>query len=962
MSHKTGKRVLTASTSLALAVVGLAVAPISAHAAAMTKTISEGCGTADTLTFTQPTGADATASTLIKGYSVNGGTTQSLPAADASGNIVIPLTSYDATTGNGVKVDLIAQDNTIVVGAAAASYTNVVCTLSPGAGPDAVPALAVTAPSISADAPGATLTLHYQAGYNWTVTVDGTTTTYAAADFPIVAPATTPVDDVAKTITVTGAQIVATAVPLDSNHKTMPSPLSWDFSADGIANASTPTAPTVDGVGAVTTPAGTGFTWKSSPTYVTDPAAATSPADVTLDPGQTLRYWAVADSGYKFNDGTSSKYFDVTYTMNTIMKPAAPTWNDRTGTANDTFMVPDTAGVHYFYTFDTDSTPPAFMATAGVPDATANTTAGWLALTEGSEVTVPTTTKPYVHVVAVLDDAKTSRFNTGTTAAPVYSVDPQTYTSAQYTANVVVTPAAPSYVDASGADSDSYTFPAATTGVTYTVTAAGHPVAGADATAIAATMAANAGKTFTRAQWQSVFPALTATELTGPVRFLTRPAAATGYTLSPTATDVAPWDVTLYSGQSVALPSPQFIDNSGTTTADQVKVTKVANVKQQIKIGAAALRDITDAEYASGISVTAGEVVQVVATADPGYTLVTSAVKADGTTVLSNDNTVATFDYDFNATAYVTAADPIATNKSGTDADTYTIVGASGVDYYVNGVKFDPAKFNLPQSTGGAQTITVTAVPQAPNTWSDGTTAEKSWTLDFTDQGPTNLVVDHSNVSDAPPTAKVTWSADNATSYTVTYQKKLSNGERGPEMPWLTDTTETSANFVAMAGDQYYIRVVAMDDAGNTSDVSETLVVFGTPPGLIDITTGIGTFNNAWSQLTNLKATQNLPYYGDTAALGYTNAEWTVTVPAGTTKFDLFATVHSLGAAGKIQVNGQNWADFTTNSSYWSTVSDPYSYPVRTIQGWDSSKPATIKVIATDAGVKYLALDAYKPY
>ena len=83
-------------------------------------------------------------------------------------------------------------------------------------------------------------------------------------------------------------------------------------------------------------------------------------------------------------------------------------------------------------------------------------------------------------------------------------------------------------------------------------------------------------------------------------------------------------------------------------------------------------------------------------------------------------------------------------------------------------------------------------------------------------------------------------------------------------------------------------------------------------------------------------------------------------VPAGTQRFDLLATVHSLGARGKILVNGRSWADFETNSSYWGTVANPYSYPVRRIQGWDFTRPVTITVIVTDGGAKYLALDAFR--
>jgi len=44
LSHKTGKRVLTASTTIALAAVGLAAAPLAAHAAAADVTLTNVCG------------------------------------------------------------------------------------------------------------------------------------------------------------------------------------------------------------------------------------------------------------------------------------------------------------------------------------------------------------------------------------------------------------------------------------------------------------------------------------------------------------------------------------------------------------------------------------------------------------------------------------------------------------------------------------------------------------------------------------------------------------------------------------------------------------------------------------------------------------------------------------------------------------------------------------------------------
>ena len=311
----------------------------------------------------------------------------------------------------------------------------------------------------------------------------------------------------------------------------------------------------------------------------------------------------------------------------------------------------------------------------------------------------------------------------------------------------------------------------------------------------------------------------------------------------------------------------------------------------------------------------------------------------------------------------VTPQAPTGHDMDGLDGDNYSLPKQDGIIWNVNGVDVDPAKYGTDLKTGGALKLVIVAQAASGYTLKDG--AQSRWELTFTPgkSTPSAPTVNHENVEDADvPTAKVTWSADGAAGYKVTYQKLLGNGERAQELTWYKNTTATSANFVAMPGDQYYIRVAAIGSDGTMSEVKETLVKFVDPGNYYsDITTGVGTYGGSWDQLTNLMS-KNLPYIKGTAALGYNGSSWTVTLPAGTTKFDLFATVHQYGAAGKIQVNGQNWADFTTNSNVWKQVTDPYAYPVRTIQGWDSSKPVTIKVMITGTREQYVALDAYKAH
>lgn len=301
---------------------------------------------------------------------------------------------------------------------------------------------------------------------------------------------------------------------------------------------------------------------------------------------------------------------------------------------------------------------------------------------------------------------------------------------------------------------------------------------------------------------------------------------------------------------------------------------------------------------------------------------------------------------------------PSVTDLPGTVNDTFTVWSTPGVDWYLNGTLLDPTTYDRPQRIGDLSSLVIEAKAQPGYSFPPGTMT--MWTLGIKPPpsvGPVS--VGHKIVGTAEvPTAKVTWSADGATAYDVTYRDVRHDGTYGPELSWFKDTTATSANFVmGPTGGVYSVSVVAKDPAGNRSQPASTLVQILVDPHNVDIGAGVGTFAGPW---LHLNVAPKLPYYAGTAALGYRNASWTVTLPAGTRGLELYATVHAWGAHGKIVVNGRNWADFDTNTRYWGAVRDPYMYPVRRIQGWDSSRPVTITVAVADTGSNYLALDAYQ--
>lgn len=307
------------------------------------------------------------------------------------------------------------------------------------------------------------------------------------------------------------------------------------------------------------------------------------------------------------------------------------------------------------------------------------------------------------------------------------------------------------------------------------------------------------------------------------------------------------------------------------------------------------------------------------------------------------------------ASVLTTPRAPAFTNVPGTENDTFTVFSNPGVDWFVNGVRLDAASLDRPQPMDGRWSLVIEARPQPGYTFPAG--AQTTWSM-IVDPPPMTVATE--TLADADrPTTRLSWSSARGVTYDVSYHKVLLNGSAGPEISWFTRTTRETADFVSGWGSQYVVTVIAYDAKGNRTETASASIAIIGDPVFGDIAPGVGTFNSAWQHLRNLGA-QRLPYFGDTAALGFRGAAWQFQVPAGTRGLELYATVHPLGAKGRILVNGRDWADVETNTRYWGQVDDPYMYPVRRIQGWDSTRPATITVIVTDGGTNYLALDAYR--
>ena len=192
-----------------------------------------------------------------------------------------------------------------------------------------------------------------------------------------------------------------------------------------------------------------------------------------------------------------------------------------------------------------------------------------------------------------------------------------------------------------------------------------------------------------------------------------------------------PWTQTVFAGTAITAPDPVFTDNAGVGAAENVKLTQTDGITFTVDYDTPANAanntwgHSAAVSYTSGVanvSIPAGQAVRVTATAATGYIL----TNADATDPTQKTHIVT---YNFTDGAFATPAAPTKADMPGSDNDTYTINGTTGVDYYVNGVKFDAAKFNLPQSTGGASSLTITA--QAQSGFAIATGANTSWTLEY---------------------------------------------------------------------------------------------------------------------------------------------------------------------------------------------------------------------------------------
>ena len=974
MSHKTGKRVLTASTSLALAVVGLAASPVVAHAAAGDVVLKNNCGVTDTITVPGGSGTyvtrDGAGAALQTINSSAGGTLN----ADGTRTYTLTNANYvpDATV-SGAYGGLV-PGFAIFDGAGTPVSASTVTAAGLIGSQCAVPSV----PPVKVDVANNKFTITKGVGIEWTVKVlspDGVTdhadllsgpASMSSAAGHTTAPVAQAVTWNSASTSASTATFEVTDVDGDATVTVTASPAAGyygsDVTTDLVFDNQTqvsyvaPKVVDLDGTGSdgvQITPI-EGVTWYYSTNQSADltdfaddgngnwvtSANGWTPVDTSsgesfiprgaLATGSFLQVAAATNADYKFGNtgvainattGDHVRGSVDTITFNDTSEVTAipePTFNDGPGT-EDYYTLPAVAGIDWVVTGD-----PAYPLGRTVKSTE-------LGLLNTPIRVIKSPAGAFTVTITATQDA-THTIKAGVNAGP-WSHD--------FDSRVAVTPVAPQFLDSTGLADDKVTFPLLGAGISsydYATVAKGATPGGGDWKPVDG---AWYGKSVSLlADLKAVYPA---TEV------WVRSNLSSGYVLTAdSAGKSAPasWHYYFDNLVNIIPQAPVVSDAQGTSNDTitfpvdtRVTYTMIANgVSKVIPVS-----DLGKALPASG---------KVVVKVSPaaGYAIQTDA----------NGKLPADWTYTFTAQDPVTPKAPTPVDKNGRADDTITLWASEGIEWYVNGTRMDPAGYDKPQSTLGQSELKIQARVLDGYALAQG--AQTEWTFpykDVVDVAPTNAAVDNDITSSEPPTAKFTWGADNATSYDVTYHKKLINGSAGPEIDWLMDTTDTSANFVAEAGDEYTVTVVAKNAHGDAEAVSSTVTFEGNGSVLGDVTTGQGTFSTGWNLLGKAQLS-GLPYYGDTAALASNGATWTYTVPAGTKSFDLFATVHSLGAKGKIYVNGQSWANFETNPSYWGTVSNPYGYPVRRVQGWDNTKDATITVVQAEGGNLYLALDAYR--
>ena len=1021
MSHKTGKRVLTASTSLALAVVGLAASPLAAHAAGAT--LESLCGKTDRLVLTKNTGVYSVMAADGTTVAFTIDTNAATPVADDGGGKTENLTQVGTSTSwyltlpassvAGTNVDmwdgattadnpdhltagyylLDQAGNTVVSQSAFNAITSATCEASAtipvptmtsnritvtkgtglvwnvaaaeGGGATAVSASWTDATGAHVRADGQKLDIAWPAGSTDTSTIVVTILGSAEDVVTVAASANTAGGYVGGTASYQfqpGATQYAWVAPVandrdgtssDTVSVTPRTGVSYYYTTDsGLYGSVTGTyteanlkADATDSSNALGTMIGTNDTADAATAaarWVKVPdGAATFNRPPVISPdyvnGGHVYVVGIATSPYNFSDLVSTHKADLKFTDTTKVAslPAPQTVNG--DGPNDSYTLPSTAGVEWT------------ISSAKLGTDVANYTAGDSRLGQ----TVPVYTNGADTYTFTAEPGTGYTWADGTTTAKTFTAD--------YDSRYVVTPVAPTWTDQTGIVNDAVTFPAAYSGLTgYLFTLTTGTAAPAQVPTVSATGQVTVnGWYWVDASWYGKSISLTDIQkIAGgssydPMQkthvWVWTDANQTTSVLAKDATDTPvkhQWDYNFTNANNIVPVAP----TQAAVVGDPTKYTLTFPVDPKV------VYSVTDAD---GITKTiaygdlgkaltySGTVTVTAKSAQPGVYVIQP--NADG-------SAPAPWIYKGIGTV-ITPEAPTQSNQAGTASDTFTLPAQTGIIWNVNGQDVDPGNYGKAISTGGATSVVAVAQAGSGYTIADG--AQVKWSLDFTDAEPTNVKVSNDiDGSASVPTTTFSWSADGATSYDVTYHKILINGSAGPEVDWMMDTTDTSAKFVAEKGDKYVVTVTAKNDIGEAEPVSST-VEFGEGDPLGDVTTGQGTFSAGWN-LLGKSALSGLPYYGDTAALAAAGASWTYTVPAGTKSFDLFATVHQYGSKGKITVNGQNWADFETNPSYWGTVSNPYGYPVRRVQGWDDSKTATITVTQTEGGNLYLALDAYR--
>ena len=419
---------------------------------------------------------------------------------------------------------------------------------------------------------------------------------------------------------------------------------------------------------------------------------------------------------------------------------AAPTFTDRSGTAQDTVTIPTSTGV--LYRVGTVLRDPGVYQTSGTVTVTAAPAAGYAidgatswthdfsdVVTPDTEVTpaAPTFTDP----PGVVSDTYTIPATAGVTyqvggataAAGTYPgsgtvtvtavpqagyaiVGTSSWTHVFSTARTVVSATPPGFTDVDGAAGDKYTIPSKT-GVTYQVggatkTAGDHP--GSGTVTVTAVAASDAYQLTGTASWSFTFD---------PLAYIT-PAAPTFTDPAGTASDVvvipSQAGVGYYIGgvkqtagskaasgtvTVAAQPEAGYAFTTGATaswswtyTATRTAVTPQAPTftdADGTANDAVAIPSQTGVAYqVNGTARAAGSYTAT------GATTVTAAAASDAYEIAAGATT--SWSFTFDSKFYVTPAAPTWNDT----ADTYTIPTSAGVDYIVGGAVKAAGTYTVP--------------------------------------------------------------------------------------------------------------------------------------------------------------------------------------------------------------------------------------------------------------------------